>query len=195
MSAAAEKDRGSLAGYGGQGAFAGVAFALALATALLVAGGSWAWKEWSRQWESYGTYRDLQRNAGRADSLSRAYESLGSDLDALRRALPADNQASHLRNLLVEEARKRGLGIAGITALDEIPFPGYTELPFEVALSGNFPALVRYFHSLETRGLAVQLRRVGIRNEKLNKAHVQVCLDLSVFAPHEAPQKAPRGTP
>lgn len=185
MSAAG--DRRSLASYGGQGAFAGVAAAMALATALLVAGGGWAWKELSRQWDRYGTYRDLQRNAGRADSLSQAYESLGRDLEALRRALPADNQASHLLNLLVEEARKRDLGIAGITALDEVPFPGYTELPFEVALSGSFPALVRYFHSLETRGLAIQLRRVVIKNESLNKAQVQIRLDLSAFAPKGTP--------
>jgi Tfp pilus assembly protein PilO len=179
--------RESLAGYGGQGAFAGVAAALALATALAVAGGGWAWQELSRQWDRYGTYRDLQRNAGRADSLSRAYESLGSDLEALRRALPPDNRASHLLDLLVEEARKRELGIAGITALDEVPFPGYTELPFEVALSGSFPSLVRYLHSLETRGLAIQLRRVVVKNESLNKARVQVRLDLSVFAPGRAP--------
>ncbi|HLP40520.1 MAG TPA: hypothetical protein VK465_03350, partial [Fibrobacteria bacterium] len=71
MTSGAEK--GSFAGYGGQGAFAGVAAALALATALLVAGGGWAWMELSRQWDRYGSYRDLQRNAGRADSLSRAY--------------------------------------------------------------------------------------------------------------------------
>lgn len=185
MTSGAEK--GSLAGYGGQGAFAGVAAVLALATALLVAGGGWAWMELSRQWDRYGSYRDLQRNAGRADSLSRAYADLGRDLEALKAALPADNRASHLLNLLVEEARERGLGIAGITALDEVPFPGYSELPFEVELSGGFPSLVRYFHSLETRGLALQLRKIAIRNESLNRADVRAHLDLSVFAPRGNP--------
>lgn len=177
------KGRTSLAGYGGQAAFAGVALALALATALIVAAGGWAFRELADQAAQYGSYRDLRKNAGRADSLSAAYETLGRELEALRKSLPAQNQASHVLNVLVEEARKRNLGISGITALDEVPFPGYSELPFEVGLSGAFPDLVKYFHSLETRGMAIQLRRVSVRNESLNKARILVRLDLSVFSP------------
>ena len=177
------KRQGSLAGYGGQAAFAGVVTALALLTALMVTGGAWAYRELSEQISIYGSYQDLQRNAGRADSLSAAYDGLGRDLEALGKALPRDNQASHVLNVLVEEARKRELGISGVTALDEIPFPGYTELPFEVGLTGGFPSLVRYFHSLETQGMAVQLRRVTVKNESLNKARVQARLELSVFSP------------
>lgn len=174
---------GSLEGYGGQLAFAGVAAALALATALVTAGGAWAWMELRSQGDRYGAYRDLMRNAGRADSLSAAYESLGRDLEALRTALPAQNASSHVLHVLGEEARKLQLGITEITALDEVPFPGYSELPFEVNLTGEFPSLVRYLHSLESRGMAVQARRIEVRNESLNKARVEARLDLSVFSP------------
>lgn len=177
------KGQSSLGSYAGQAAFSGVVFALALLTALLVAGGAWAYRELSDQMARYGSYRDLQRNAGRADSLSAAYEGLVRDLEALGKALPPDNQASHVLNVLVEEARKRELGISGVTALDEIVFPGYSELPFEVELIGGFPSMVRYFHSLETQGMAVQLRRMTVKNETLNKARVHARLELSVLSP------------
>jgi hypothetical protein len=89
-------------------------------------------------------------------------------------------------NLLVEEAGKRELGISGITALDVVPFPGYSELPFEVGLTGTFPALARFLHSLETQGMALQVRRVRVQGEGLNRNRVRAGLDLSVFSPGAA---------
>lgn len=169
--------------YAGQAAFAGVALAVAAATALLAAGGGWALRELTGRASLYASYRELQRNAGRADSLSAAFAAVDRDLASLAAALPADNRSSHVVNLLVAEARSRGLGIGGITALDEVPFPGYAELPFEVDLSGPFPELVRYLHSLETQGMAVRLRRMSARNEGLNKPRVQARLEVSVYAP------------
>lgn len=169
--------------YGAQAAFAGVALVLAAATALLAGAGAWAWREGSDQWARYQAYRDLQRNAGRADSLSSAYDALAGELEALGRALPAQNQGSHVLNLLVEEAGKRELGIAGITALDVVPFPGYAELPFEVGLTGTFPALARFLHALETQGMALQVRRLHVQGEDLNRNRVRIGLDLSVFSP------------
>lgn len=192
---AGTRGRKSLGRYAGQAAFAGVALALAAATALLAAGGAWAVRELTVRAELFGDYRELQRNAGRADSLSAAYEAVDRDLAALAAALPAENRSSHVVNILVEEARRRGLGIGGITALDEVPFPGYAELPFEVVLSGPFPQLVRYLHALEIQGMAVRLRRMAAGNEGLNKARVQARLEISVYVPAEAGARAPGGGP
>jgi Tfp pilus assembly protein PilO len=174
---------GSPGRYGGQAAFAGVVLILAAATALLAGAGAWSWRELSDQWARYQAYQDLQRNAGRADSLSAAYDALAAELEALGRALPAENQGSHVLNLLVEEAGRRELGISGITALDAVPFPGYAELPFQVGLAGTFPDLARFLHSLETQGMALQVRRLHVEGESLNRNRVRASLDLSVFSP------------
>lgn len=181
--------KGSLGRYGGASSFAGVSLAIALVSALIVAAGAWAWDDLTGQLARYGAYRDLQRNAGRADSLSAAYGALEAELSALGKALPAGNPASHALNALVEEAGKQNLGIGGVTALDEVPFPGYSEWPFDVDLSGNFKDLARYLHGLETQGMAVQVRKMSIRSESMVKSRVKARLEISVFAP--SPGAAP----
>lgn len=173
----------SLQRYVGEGAFAGVVLALALATALLAAIGTWACREFQEQASRYSSYRDLQLHAGQADSLSLAYAGLLKNLDELKQALPAQGQSSFVLNLLVETARNMNLGIAGITALDEVPFSGYVELPFELELTGNFKDLVRYIHAFESSGLAVEVRRLSSKSEALNRARIQARLELSVFVP------------
>lgn len=186
---------GRLRPYSAQMAFAGIAIVLAMSSALLLAIATWACREFANQWVQYATYRDLQMNAARADSLTSAYSELGRELKSLRQALPSMNQSSHVVNMVVEEARKRDLGISGINAMDEIPFPGYVELPFEVGLSGTFPNLIRYFHSLETSGLAIQMRRVEIQNELLNGSKIKVRAELSVLSPTEPSSAVRNVTP
>jgi Tfp pilus assembly protein PilO len=156
---------------------------LALGTAVFAAVGTWAWREFQHQASLYRSYRDLQLNAGKADSLSVVYAALVKDLEALKEALPAQNQGSHVLNLLVETARQKELGIAGINALDEIPFPGYTELPFELNLTGRFVDLVRYLNAFESRGMAVEVRRLAVKSEAMNKSRLQTRIELSVFVP------------
>ncbi|MDQ3003677.1 MAG: hypothetical protein M3Y08_20765, partial [Fibrobacterota bacterium] len=97
----------------------------------------------------------MQQDAGKADSLAILYASALKDLHAIRSALPVQNQGSFVLNLLVEEARKHELGIAGLSALDEVPFPGYSELPFELDFSAGLPNLARFLHALETRGMVL----------------------------------------
>jgi hypothetical protein len=169
--------------YSGQAAFIGVAAALLVGALGLGAVGWRAYLEVSGQAVRYRTYKALQEGAGQADSLSTVYASILGDLRSIREALPAQNQGSHVLNILVEEARKLDLGISGINALDEVPFPGYAELPFEVGLSGGFPNLVRYLHSLETRGMVLQVRRLSARAEAINKSRITARLELSVFVP------------
>jgi hypothetical protein len=171
--------------YSGQAAFAGVVLVLALAAAALGTIGWRAYGELSAQAERYRTYRALQQGAGQADSLSAVYASILGELKGIRTALPAQNQGSYVLNILVEDARNLNLGIAGINALDEVPFPGYKELPFEVNLSGRFTDLVRYLHALETRGMVLQVRRLSAHAEALNKSRVTAKLELSVFVPGE----------
>lgn len=173
----------SLGRFKGHFAFAGVILVLALTTALLSAVGAWAWRDLSDRMGLYGTYRELTRHAGKADSLSAAYKALDREMDQLREALPAENRSSHVLNLLVEEAGRRDLGIAGIMAMDEIPFPGYSELPFEVELTGAFPDVLLFLHALESRGLALRMRRIRATTEGMNQARVQAHLEISVFAP------------
>lgn len=167
----------------GPGIFAGVLALLVIAGSALAGVGWLAYGEIVKQTARYRDYKSLQENAGKADSLSAAYTSLQTDLRALRNALPAENQGSQVLNALVEDARSRGLAIGGITALDEIPFAGYRELPFEVEASGAFKDLVAYLRGLENRGMALQVRRFTAQAEGMNKARVKARLELSVFAP------------
>jgi len=155
-----------------------------LLCALILAAIGWrAYAEVSTQAERYHSYKALQQGAGKADSLSSVYASILKDLEGLRQALPAQNQGSYVLNVLVEDARKLDLGIAGIIALDEVPFPGYKELPFEVNLSGGFTNLVRYLHALETRGMVLQVRRLSAHTDAINKSRITAKLELSVFVP------------
>jgi hypothetical protein len=180
----------SLGRYSGQAAFAGVAAALLIA-ALALAGIGWrAYQEVTAQAIRYRTYKSLQLGAGEADSLSIVYASILKEVRNIRQALPDRNQGSHVLNILVEDARKLELGIAGINGLDEIPFPGYRELPFEVTLNGAFTDLVRYLHGLETRGMVVRVRRLNAKAEAMNKSRVTAKLELSVFVPEG---RMPRG--
>jgi hypothetical protein len=169
--------------FSGQAAFAGVLIVLLSGAAGLAAVGWRAYREVSTQALRYRDYKALQQGAGQADSLSLVYADLLKDLQAMREALPPQNQGSFVLNLLVEEARKFDLGIAGINALDELPFPGYKELPFEVNLSGGFINLVRYLHALESRGMSLQVRRLSAHAEGINKSRVAAKLELSVFVP------------
>lgn len=169
--------------YSGQAAFLTTACSLGLLILALLGAGRWAFREFTAQAAQYQAYNSLQKNAGVADSLSDAYAGLLESLETTRTALPPENQASHVLNLLVEEARRLELGISGVSALDQIPFPGYVELPFEVGLTGAFPNLVRYLHSLETRGMVLRVRRLAVTNEPLNRFNGKTRLDLSVFMP------------
>ncbi len=173
--------------YLGQAAFVAVLAGFLTSAAALATAGWKSFQELSAQTARYRTYRELQRGAGKADSLSAAYAVIQKDLRRFREALPESSQGSFVLNILVEEARKMDLGIAGITALDEVPFPGYRELPFELGLTGNFPKLVRYLHSLETRGMVLQVRRLSARSEAINKAGTQAKLEISVFVPGGGP--------
>ncbi|MDB5050700.1 MAG: Pilus assembly protein PilO [Fibrobacteres bacterium] len=177
--------RATFGRFSGQAAFIGVAVLLLLAAAVLGAIGWRAYAEVSGQAARYRDYRALQRDAGKADSLSAVYENIRKEIQGIREALPAQNQGSQVLNILVEDARKLDLGIAGINALDEIPFPGYKELPFEINLTGGFANLVRYLHSLETRGMVLEVRSLSAHAEAINKSQVTAKLELSVFVPGE----------
>jgi hypothetical protein len=100
-----------------------------------------------------------------------------------------DNRSSHVLNLLVEEAGRFRLHLAGILAMDEIPFPGYVELPFEVELKGGFIDLAHFLHALESQGMAVRLRRVTARTEGFNQSDIDAHLEISVYAPSGASRK------
>jgi Tfp pilus assembly protein PilO len=177
---------GALGPWQGQAAFLGV-LAAVLAGALALGAAGWrAYAEIAAQTGKYRNYKALQVNAGKADSLSAAYASIQEDLRGLRAALPEKNQGSQVLNTLVEDAQACSLSIAGITSLDEVPFPGYRELPFDVNLAGGFKDMVRYVHALETRGMVLQVRRLEAQAESINKARVKAKLELSVFVPGNA---------
>lgn len=173
--------------FSGQAAFFAVLAGFLAAAGALAAVGWKSFGELSAQTARYRAYRELQRGAGKADSLSAAYAVIQEDVRRFREALPESNQGTFVLNILVEEARKLELGIAGITAMDEVPFPGYRELPFELGLTGGFPKLVRYLHSLETRGMVLQVRRLSARSEAINKAGIKAKLEISVFVPGNGP--------
>lgn len=169
--------------YTGQAAFAGVAAVLLMGALALAAIGWRAYQVVTGEAIRYRSYKSLQQEAGQVDSLSTVYSSILKEIRNLRQALPARNQGSHVLNILVEDARKLELGIVGINGLDEIPFAGYRELPFELTLNGSFTDLVRYLHGLETRGMVVRIRRLDAKAEALNKSRVAAKLELSVFVP------------
>lgn len=173
----------SLRRYAGQIAFAGIAAALALTASLAAAAGWWCYGILAEQAAGYRSYQALQRNAGRADNLSAAYGLALREIEGIRKAMPPQNQGSHVLDALESGARGMNLGLSGVTALDEVPFPGYVELPFELTVTGEFPNLVRYLRALETQGMVLQVRRLSARNESLNKNHMQARLELSVFIP------------
>jgi hypothetical protein len=173
----------SLQRYSSQAIFAAVAAILALAGTLIAASGYWCYLQLADQTARYTKYNALQRDAGKADSLSAAYEKALNEIETIRKAMPPQNQGSYALNVLTEGARNFNLGLSGVNALDEIPFSGYTELPFELGLSGDFPNFLRYLHSLEIQGMVLSVRRLAIKNESMNKARVQARLELSVFVP------------
>jgi hypothetical protein len=163
--------------------FAGVLSALVAAAGALAFIGKLALAEIAGQSARYRDYKALQADAGEADRLSAAYDGIQKDLRDLRSGFPGGNPGGQVLNRLVESARACSLSIAGITALDEVAFPGYRELPFEVGLAGGFKDVVRYLHSLETGGIALQVRRMEAHSEAINKARVKARLELSVFVP------------
>lgn len=169
--------------YSGQLKFMGLVIALGLMVLVLCTLGTLAYREVYTQATLYRSYKMLQQGAGQADSLSVEYTFIQKNLQNIRDALPNQNQGSVVLNILVEEARRMDLGIAGITALDEVPFPGYKELPFEMNLSGGLTSLVKYLHTLETRGMVLQLRKLSTHSEAINKSKITAKLELSVFIP------------
>ena len=171
--------------YSGVAAFWSITIGLALASTLLAAIGAWSFWEFRDQMSRYQSYRELQRHSGKADSLSSAYSALQVEVDAIHKSLPEENTASYALNALVEGAHNLSLGISGITAMDEISFPDYTELPFELHLAGNFHGLLRYLRSLESQGLAMQVRRLEIKSEKLNRSNIKARLEVSILAPRD----------
>lgn len=174
---------GPLARYSGQSAFAAVAIALLSAAAALGWIGWRAYGMAADQAEKYQSYRALQQGAGRADSLSAAYGNVLRDIQGIRESLPPQKEGSYALNLLVEEAGKSHLAIAGINAWDEVAFPGYRELPFEINLVGGFADLIGYLHSLETRGMVLEVRKLSAHAEALNKARITAKLELSILVP------------
>ncbi len=181
----------TLGRYAGQIAFLGVAASLLAIAALLGAIGWRAYQEVYGQAQRLQSYQALQREAGKADSLSAVYLSVLGEIRRIREALPAQNQGSLVLNMLGEEARHANLALSGINALDEIPFPGYRELPFEINLTGGFTDVVRYLHALETRGMVLQIRKLSAHAEAINKSRVTAKVELSVFAPGAAGVSAP----
>lgn len=169
--------------WGGQAAFAGILAGLALGLSALALAGGWAIAEIAAQAGKYRAYKALQAGAGKADSLSAAYAAVQRDLKSLRSALPAGNPGAAVLDRLVQEARTCSLSIAGISALDEIPFPGYRELPYEMEVAGGFKDLVRYLHALESGGAALQVRAMSLRAESMNKSRIKAKLGISAFAP------------
>jgi Tfp pilus assembly protein PilO len=170
-------------GLRGQSTFVVVSLALIaimVFASLLLA---WSTKEGLGHFQRYRAYRDLQSHSGRVDSLSGKLNEVREEIKALRVALPADNQGSFVLNKLVEDARVRGLGIGTLTAMDEIPFKGFSELPFELEVTGEFPSMLGYIHSLENSGMAVQIRHLSFINEILNRSQVKAVIQLSVFSP------------
>lgn len=170
----------------GPGLFGAVLAALLAACLGLGAVGWKAYQEIAAQAARYRDIKSLRENAGRADSLSAAYAALQADLGALRTALPERNQGSHVLNILVESARGNRLDIGGITGLDEVRFPGYRELPFEVEVSGSFKDLIGYVRALETGGMALQVRKLSAWAEAMNKPRIRAKLEASVFVPDQA---------
>jgi hypothetical protein len=164
-------------------AFAAMLGGLILGVAALTAGAGLAIAEIATQSDRYRAYKGLQAAAGTADSLSSAYAVIQKDLRALRAALPGGNPGALVLDRLVAGAKACSLSIAGITALDEIPFPAYRELPYEMEVAGAFKDLVHYLHDLETGGVALQVRTLSIRSEGMNKARIKAKLGLSALAP------------
>jgi hypothetical protein len=184
---------GGLRPWRGPLAFAAMLAGLSLGMAALTAGAGLAFAEIATQWDRYQAYKSLQAGAGTADSLSSAYAGIQKDLRALRAALPGGNPGAQVLDRLVAGAKACSLSIAGITALDEIPFPAYRELPYEMEVGGGFKDLVRYLHDLETGGVALQVRTLSIRSEGMNKARIKAKLGLSALAPASAPGQASGG--
>jgi Tfp pilus assembly protein PilO len=176
----------ALRGWKGQAAFAGVLASLILGAAVLVLGGTAAVAEIASQAKRYRDYKSLQAGAGKADSLSAAYARIRKDLRVLREALPGPNSGAQVLDRLVQRAKACSLSIAGITALDEIPFPAYRELPYEVQVAGAFKDVVRYLRDLETEGMALQVRSFAARAESMNKSRIQAELGISAFVPGAA---------
>jgi Tfp pilus assembly protein PilO len=172
----------ALRAWRGQLVFAGILAGLILGVAVLSAGGGLAIAEISGQAGRFRAYKALQAGAGQADSLSAAYAGIQKDLRQLRAALPNGNPGAQVLNRLVEGAKACSLSIAGITALDEIPFPGFRELPYEMEVAGGFKDLVRLLRDLETGSVAVQVRSLSIRSEAMNKSRVKAKLGISAFA-------------
>ncbi|MBW8889830.1 MAG: type 4a pilus biogenesis protein PilO [Fibrobacteres bacterium] len=163
-------------------AFTGMFAGIILGVAILSVGGGLAVAEIFAQTGRYRAYKALQAGAGQADSLSAAYVGIQKDLHQLRSALPNGNPGAQVLNRLVESAKACSLSIAGITALDEVPFPGYRELPYEMEVAGGFKELVRYLRDLETGGVAIQVRGLSIHTEAINKARIKAKLGISAFA-------------
>ncbi len=164
--------------------FFGLVLIFALSSWTLVQSGYWAYCLFTEQTARFQRIQSMQSEASKADSLSSVYQGWLKDLEAVRVALPEENPASHVLNLLVEGAKARELGITSITGLDEITFPGYKELPFDLTLSGHFSQLVTYLHGLESQGMVLRVRRLSIQSQAINQNLIHAKLELSVFMPN-----------
>jgi len=169
--------------YGGVFGFGAVAISLGIIILLLTLIGFKSFQIFSLKANQLQVYRAMQRDAGKADSLSNVYGTLLKDLRLIKTGVGAQNQSSYVLNKLVEEAKKEELGIGAITALDEMNLEGYTELPFEISVTGKFASLIKYLHALETENLILEVRKVVAENESLNHSVVKAKIEISVYVP------------
>jgi Tfp pilus assembly protein PilO len=172
--------------YQGQGFFIIASILLVTLTLTLTRLGYFTYTRFADQAVRYQRYHSLQLQAGKADSLSLTYTKVLQDLETVHKALPLENPSSQVLNLLVDGAHLRNLGITGITGLDEIPFPGYKELPFDLSLTGRFIDLTQFLYGLESQGMVLRIRHLNIQSETLNASRILAKVELSVFIPTDS---------
>ena len=92
----------------------------------------------------------------------KSLSAMAGELKNLQDVIPPSMDSPMMMSMLVTEAKKVGLAVAGISALPEVPKGLYLEQPFSLKLKGAYPQIWSFLERLAAVNQAVRLEQLDI---------------------------------
>lgn len=114
------------------------------------------------------------------DKLEAELAELEDRLDLLRRRVPAEPQETEFLEQINEVARASGFHISDFRRGNLVATSSISELELQVAGTGSFPAICRFFDGLKALPRAFSIRRVAITSNGGPEAY-PVTMAMTVY--------------
>ncbi len=92
----------------------------------------------------------------------KSLSAMASELKSLQDVIPPSMDSPMMMSMLVTEAKKVGLAVAGISALPEVPKGLYLEQPFSLKLKGAYPQIWYFLERLAAVNQAVRVEQLDV---------------------------------